>query len=378
MIILAEIWDKWATMQSLAAAAKKVRITNTSLNVGYMQQDKFAIAENCIQSGEAPPVTPDMLNIVSPDKRKGSAKYYKRKYEQAQKIIEDLSERSIQLEEVPGLLTIKKAKPTLEKSSVRVTQVHGSMRVKDVVSKVREIKEEKQKKLAAKELAVKKKEETTERFIRCKEVCSCKQAKCAATGLKQCPVCKNVLKSLCSKATCKVDGVKPTMILPAGKEVCKSGRRKKLFEELDEEEEDATDEEAESEEEDSQDEKEDGEEEEESITNEDYEIGESSKSTSPTKIPLTKIPLSKVEIDDWVKVKYEGELFIGRVIPGQKDDGSKQIKKHVRVRCLNLPYGIHEPQDFERENDAVDYTEVYECTEKPVGVQVERAFKWLY
>ena len=39
--------------------------------------------------------------------------------------------------------------------------------------------------------------------------------KCLALGLKQCPVCLSVLRSVCSKASCKVNGIKPLMILPA-------------------------------------------------------------------------------------------------------------------------------------------------------------------
>ena len=57
----------------------------------------------------------------------------------------EMSERSLQLEEIPGLLTIKKVKPTLERTSTRITQVHGSMRAKDIAGKVKEIKEQKDK-----------------------------------------------------------------------------------------------------------------------------------------------------------------------------------------------------------------------------------------
>ena len=33
--------------------------------------------------------------------------------------------------------------------------------------------------------------------------------------MKECPVCHNILKSTCSKASCKVDGKRPAMILAA-------------------------------------------------------------------------------------------------------------------------------------------------------------------
>ena len=58
------------------------------------------------------------------------------------------------------------------------------MRAKDVVAKAKEIKEEKQRKLTAKEEAKKKKEETTGKFINIKSDCTCKQIKCQALGLK--------------------------------------------------------------------------------------------------------------------------------------------------------------------------------------------------
>ena len=54
-----------------------------------------------------------------------------------------MSQKSLQLEEIPGLLTIKKVKLNQEKKLVRLMQVHGSMRAKDVVSKVEEIETKK-------------------------------------------------------------------------------------------------------------------------------------------------------------------------------------------------------------------------------------------
>ena len=125
-----------------------------------------------------------------------------------------MAERNIVLEEIPGLLTVKKVKPDMEKASTRVTQVHGSMRAKDVASLVEDIKEQKEKKAQAKEETRKKKEEEKEAFLKCKEKCICSKKKCLALRLKQCPNCKSVLRSVCSKAGCQVNGKKPSMILP--------------------------------------------------------------------------------------------------------------------------------------------------------------------
>lgn len=43
---------------------------------------------------------------------------------------------------------LSRVKSNLEKTSIRVTQVHGSMQAQDVATKVKEIKEEKEKELA--------------------------------------------------------------------------------------------------------------------------------------------------------------------------------------------------------------------------------------
>ena len=41
MIILANIWGKWASKESIVKAARVVGVTSTGLNVEGMQQDKF-------------------------------------------------------------------------------------------------------------------------------------------------------------------------------------------------------------------------------------------------------------------------------------------------------------------------------------------------
>ena len=41
MLILANIWDKWASKEPLINAARKVGVESTQLSVKTMQQDKF-------------------------------------------------------------------------------------------------------------------------------------------------------------------------------------------------------------------------------------------------------------------------------------------------------------------------------------------------
>ena len=72
--------------------------------------------------------------------------------------------------------------------------------------------------------------------------------------------------------------------------------------------------------------------------------------------------------------------FIGKVVvpEDQKVVNEKKKKTHVRVCCLSLPFGVRIPQDLERENDAVDYKDVFECVERPQLIKVDRSWKWVY
>ena len=82
------------------------------------------------------------------------------------------------------------------------------MGAKDVASKVEEIKTQKVHKEAAKEGGPKEKERRNGRNVH-------KMQRCMAIGLKQCPKCKNIIRSVCSKLSCRVDGTKPVIILSA-------------------------------------------------------------------------------------------------------------------------------------------------------------------
>ena len=133
----------------------------------------------------------------------------------ARQTIRDCDVKSIRLENIPGLLTIQKIKPKQASKSTRVTQVHGSMEGKEVIKVVKRINEDKQKTLQLKQDEMKAKEKEKEDFYRCKRKCVCKEHKCPATDLKECPSCHSILRSICSKACCKINGKKPEMILPA-------------------------------------------------------------------------------------------------------------------------------------------------------------------
>ena len=217
MIILGHIWSKWASEESIVKAAKRVGITVTGLDVGHMQQDKFDRAAEVLEAD--PPLatsTPNTaLAIESPAKRKNSAAYWKGKFDASQRLVRELSEKSLQLEEIPGLLSVQKIKPKLSKKTTRVTQVHGSMTGKNVLQIVQSIKDKKDRELHERDAKVKQKDQEKEDFFRCKKECVCGNVICAAIKLKECPSCHNIMRSTCSKSGCKVEGCKPTMIMPA-------------------------------------------------------------------------------------------------------------------------------------------------------------------
>ena len=76
---------------------------------------------------------------------------------------------------------------------------------------------------------------------------------------------------------------------------------------------------------------------------------------------LDVLDLKDIHYGMWVKVKYEGEIFLGKVL--------SVVNNQTQVRCLKLPFGILEPQEFEREEDAVFYETVYGTSVNPVMVK---------
>ena len=112
----------------------------------------FSSSSPAPSSSTSSPASPKHL-------RKGSAMYWKAKFEMAQQLIHDCNEKSLRLEEIPGLLTVQKVKPKqLTKPFTRVAQVHGSMEAEDVISLVKSIKEQKEQRVKLKEIQMKKKE----------------------------------------------------------------------------------------------------------------------------------------------------------------------------------------------------------------------------
>lgn len=119
----------WATKQVLATYARHFGTTFTYLNVSTILQDKSEWAANHIQDEfcstvPSTPVgtsTPDQsLNLSPKNKRKGSASYWKEKIDQVQLLIKEMAEKSIQLEGITDVFTLKKVKPNLEKNISKI------------------------------------------------------------------------------------------------------------------------------------------------------------------------------------------------------------------------------------------------------------------
>ena len=88
MNILADIWEEWATPEILVKAAQRVGISNTGLNVNWMDQTKFAAPEAILNpsSLQTPTKEKEVINqLDSPvGVRKGSLKYLQYKLTQSQ------------------------------------------------------------------------------------------------------------------------------------------------------------------------------------------------------------------------------------------------------------------------------------------------------
>ena len=149
-----------------------------------------------------------------PNVRKGSAAYYKFKFEKAQQKIQDLERTPLDPSLVPSVFTFEKIKPKKTKNQ-RITSVHGSMTAKNVLSIVKENNRKNNEKEKKKKENKEKRLKESEVFLLCKDKCQCEKpnGKCEALGLKQCSICNSVLKSQCGKKACRTpDGAKPLMI----------------------------------------------------------------------------------------------------------------------------------------------------------------------
>ena len=215
MNILSAAWDECSDPELLRNAARRVGLIATGFNINWMNQEMFDRAENLRGSTSTPSKQNAKVVISSPvGVQKKSLPWYEHKLNESLSTMDNLQNTSVLLEDVEGLLPVKKIQPAKTKM-VRISQEHGSMTVKDMLTKVQERNEREREKEEVKQAKRMRRESLKEIFLRCKSSCVCHQVPCEAVLLKKCPSCRNVLKSVCSKSHCLVDGKKPDMVLPA-------------------------------------------------------------------------------------------------------------------------------------------------------------------
>ena len=122
MTILGAIWDKWDTSETIVNAAKRVGITRDGLAANFIQQDIFEQAVSLIANSKVTELktTPNKTHTKSASNtekiakhkhRFGFSEYWKCMFEQSQSIIQESYEKSLKLDEIPVLLTVKKVNP---------------------------------------------------------------------------------------------------------------------------------------------------------------------------------------------------------------------------------------------------------------------------
>ena len=89
---------------------------------------------------------------------------------------------------------------------------------------------------------------------------------------------------------------------------------------------------------------------------------------------LIPIPFEKVKEGMCVIVIYEEEKWIGKVVAKFHDQ--------VCVRCLGKPFGIHQPQLLEREENSIYFSQVYHTDIIPEQTQIDangrKGRKWFW
>ena len=89
---------------------------------------------------------------------------------------------------------------------------------------------------------------------------------------------------------------------------------------------------------------------------------------------LQPIPFDDVIIRMWVIAIYEDEKWLANVV----DKRGNQ----VLVRCLEKPFGVKEPQNLEREEDAIFVEQVFHIDVVPTLSQIapngKKGCKWFW
>ena len=87
---------------------------------------------------------------------------------------------------------------------------------------------------------------------------------------------------------------------------------------------------------------------------------------------MLAIAANSAKVGMWVKVVYEEEAFLGKIM-------DLCIENGCEVRCLKLPYAVAgSGSEFKKESDRCYYPKVYSPNVKPANVAAGRKFVWKY
>ena len=142
MNILSKVWPEFAAPSILVNAARRVGLSNEGLNITWMNQEMFKRVDYLLNGTESPAKTSSTTSAVvsSPmGVRKNTREYFKLKFEATNSKLLEVMNTSISLEDVDNLLPTKKIQPKKSKA-IRLTQVHGSLRAHDMLTKVKKTK----------------------------------------------------------------------------------------------------------------------------------------------------------------------------------------------------------------------------------------------
>ena len=139
MTILGEIWEEWVTPGQLIKAGKRVEISEDGLDMNWMDQTKFASSEAILHPPQKTPQKLNMTHVLdSPEGVcKGSAEYYRQKLNCSLEYIDQLSETTPELEEVPGLMPYNHIVPKKSKNN-SLTKMHGTLKATGVRALIQE------------------------------------------------------------------------------------------------------------------------------------------------------------------------------------------------------------------------------------------------
>ena len=155
MTVLARIINTWISEKLILKAASRVDITEGGISVHNLQKEKFACVEAVKRTPCAPSTTQEptnesqtklglvqiVLNVPN-HVRAGSKEYFK----ESCKLLRHAN-MPVNTKEIREMLQFVKKEKSGPSKLTRLTQVHGSLTGKVIRSKVKQINEEKKKKM---------------------------------------------------------------------------------------------------------------------------------------------------------------------------------------------------------------------------------------